>query len=419
MQRHLSLLALPFAASLYFAGCLSDSDGDGAFTPGTGGSAGAPTSGSGGSGGAASPDPSQNEANKDAAPNYVTYLDNLSTHPGCTKVGLDTRLGLGEAAGSGRGAYVAADIPNYPCAAKAYDATNVDPAKPIIILVHGNSSTPLDYDSFLAPTAPGAVVPQLSERLVAAGFRVYSADFRYDKVSDPADQMTGNPAKNFDHGWATPILQSLVGAVLQQFPDNKVSLVGFSLGATIIRDSLRRMHRAKLAPFARVQDLVLVAGANHGVSTFVGLCGDVNNPTNKTMRGAAACQLGDRGGYVPVPFLIPLNGPAGAFETPCIDGINAYGQAGVCGNNSVQYTTLVKEDPENGPLQDEFVSEASAALTGATNLTSPEKDSSGYFFTDVTLGTTMWSGSYAAFDDHYGALRSEAALTAIVTALSN
>src|SRR5688500_9097719 len=130
MRRHLSLLVLPIAASFYFAGCLSDSDGDGSSgsggsgntagsrTAGTGtaggsggapgGSGGAPTMGSGG--GTPGPDPSQNEANKDADPKYVTYLDNLATHPGCTKVGLETRPGQDNPPDP-RGGYTSADIP--------------------------------------------------------------------------------------------------------------------------------------------------------------------------------------------------------------------------------------------------------------------------------------------------------------------
>jgi pimeloyl-ACP methyl ester carboxylesterase len=443
MRRHLSLLiAFPLVASVYVAGCLSDSDSDGVSgaggaagssnnkgsggsgaTSGAGGSAtmgggGSTAAGSGGAGGDPGPDPSQNEANKDADPKYVSYRDDLTQHPGCTKDGLETRPGQGNPPDP-NGGYKSADIPGFPCAAKAYDATSVDPAKPIVILVHGNSSTPLDYEAFLYEGVAGPPLPQLSERLVAAGFRVYSADFRYDRVPDDVNL---NPAKNFDHGWAVPILQGMVRALMQQYPEQKVSMVGFSLGTTIIRDTLRRMHRAKEAPFARVKDLVLIAGGNHGVSTFVGptpntnLCGDVDNPVNPTLRGAAACQLGDRGSYVPVPFQIPLNGPEGAFETPCIDGVNAFGQAGVCGNNAVQYTTIVKEDPENGPLQDEFVSEGSAALKGANNLTVADKDPTRYFF-----GFPPMAGQteFAAFDDHYGALRSEAALTLIMAALND
>lgn len=428
MRRHLSLLiTLPLAASVYVAGCLSDSDSDGtsgaggasgstnAGTGGTGansGAGGSATMGSGGStaggsgggagaGGAPGPDPSQNEANKDADPKYVTYLDNLTQHPGCTVEGLKDRLNFDkEPAG-----YDAAVIPNYPCAAKAYDASNVNESKPIVVLVHGNSSTPMDYEKY--PAGSESAQLQLSERLVADGFRVYAADFRFDKVPFP-DPPSLNAAQNFDHGWATPILQSMLGALFQQYPDRKISLVGFSLGTTIIRDTMRRMHRANQHPFEHVKDLVLLAGGNHGVSSYTALCGNVDSPANPTLRGIVACQLGDIVAYTPVPFHVPLNGPDGAFEAPCVDGLTAYGQDNVCGNNAVQYTTIVMKDPTDGTIQDEFVSVTSSTLKGADNQTVEisDEDTSGYF-----LG--------GALNDHYGAVRSPKALDIIMSRLND
>ncbi|HEU4409359.1 MAG TPA: hypothetical protein VFS43_29135 [Polyangiaceae bacterium] len=430
MRRHLSLLlALPLAASFYVAGCLSDSDGAGASgaggasgtgtggstsTGGTGtggsgtggstvaGSGGGTTAGSAGSGGAPGPDPSTVEASKDADRKYVPYRDNLAEHPGCTKADLDTRKAFDGANAS----YTATEsIQGYPCAAKEYALPVAeDTTKPIVVLVHGNSSTPLDFEAF--PAGTGA--PQLSEQLVQNGFKTFAVDFRFDKNPDPQET---NPGRNIDHGWAVPILQSMTTALFQQYPDRKFSLVGFSLGTTVIRDTLRRMHREKKVPFSRIKDLVLLAGGNHGVSTFFGqqqLCVDVNNPKNPTMAGLAACQLGDRGSYVPVPFHVPLNGPDGAFETPCLDGVNAFGQAGVCGGNSVQYTTIVMKDEANGVYQDEFVSQGSSALKGATNLTVELEDQD---------PTTYFLGGF--FDDHYGALRSPKALGLILAALGD
>jgi hypothetical protein len=222
------------------------------------------------------------------------------------------------------------------------------------------------------------------------------------------DAQELNQAKNFDHGWTVPILQSLFGAVAAQFPDRKISLVGFSLGTTIIRDAMRRMHRLNQHPFERVKDLVLISGANHGVKTFTALCNDVDAPKNPSMAGAAACQLGDLTSYVPVPFHIPNNGPDGAYEAPCVDGSTAYGQAGVCGGNAVQITTLVQGDPPNGTPQDEFVSQGSAALAGTTNLTVDlaDVDPTGYFATGL-------------YKNHYGALRSAKALGLIMGVLND
>jgi hypothetical protein len=186
------------------------------------------------------------------------------------------------------------------------------------------------------------------------------------------------------------------------FPTRKISIVGFSLGPTIIRDALRRLHRRNVKPFERIKTLVFAAGANHGVSTFRKLCGP-----NKTMRGRVACELGDRTAYQPTEFLKPLNGPNGAFETPCADGKTAYGQTGVCGNNAVKYFTVVMKDVKEGTFQDEFVSEGSSRLNGAENRTVElsDNDESGYFYNGL-------------FKNHYGAIRSEPGLQMIMDVLS-
>lgn len=330
-----------------------------------------------------STDPSDNPASADAP--SVKYRD-LASHPGCTTDGL---------------AYPAAQIPGYKCAAKAYPVVNEDTKKPIVLLVHGNSSTPADFEKF--PADDANAMPQLSERLSQQGFRVYAVDLRIDKVDDPnQNNDTENAAKNYDHGWAVPIVQHFVDSVLTAFPDRKISMVSFSVGPTVVRDALRRLHRAKKAPFARIASLVYAAGAHHGVSTYRKLCS-----SNPTMRGRITCELGDRTAFEPTDFSKPLNGPDGAFETPCADGNTAYGQQGVCGNHAVKYTTVVMQDIKEGTYQDEFVSEGSSALKGADNHTVPldANDPTGYFYKGL-------------FKNHYGALRSEAALTIIMNALS-
>jgi hypothetical protein len=181
-----------------------------------------------------------------------------------------------------------------------------------------------------------------------------------------------------------------------------VSIVSFSVGSTIVRDALRRLHRAKKKPFERIDLLALAAGGHHGVSTFRKLCG-----ANPTMRGRIACELGDRTAFVDTAFSKPLNGPGGAWETPCLDGDTAYGQAGVCGGNKVRYLTLVMRDIKEGTFQDEFVSEAASALMGADNQTVEltDVDETGYFFNGL-------------FKNHQGAIRSEKALGILVKALS-
>jgi hypothetical protein len=174
----------------------------------------------------------------------------------------------------------------------------------------------------------------------------------------------------------------------------------------VVRDALRRLHRAGKQPFARIRDLVFASGGHHGVSTFRKLCIDPTNPSNVTMAGHCACEMGDRQAFTPTTFDTPLNGPGGAFETPCLDGSTAYGQSGVCGGNAVRYTTIVMRDISQGTYQDEFVSEAAAALQGADNqkLQLTDQDQTGYFYSPL-------------FKNHFGSIRSEAGLTAITTAL--
>jgi pimeloyl-ACP methyl ester carboxylesterase len=330
-------------------------------------------------------------SNNPASADGIEYRD-LKTHPGFTTDGLETRATT---------PYKAANIPGYDGAAKEYVTPNVDPAKPIVILVHGNSSTPADWETFAKDPNQ---TPMLSERLVAAGYKVYAVDFRYDKVDDPhQNNDTENAGLNFNHGWATPILENMLEAMIKNNPDKKISLVGFSLGSTIIRDALRRLHRRGVKPFEHVKSVVLGSGAHHGVSTFRKLCGP-----NPTMRGKVACELGDRTSYQPTDFLKPLNGPDGAFETPCADGNTAFGQSGVCGGNKVSYTTIVMKDIKEGSYQDEFVSEGSSALKGANNLKVEltDNDLSGYFYNGL-------------FKNHYGAIRSEAGLKLIMQALGN
>ena len=367
-------LGCALAATTLATGCLTSNVG--------------PTSdaGTGEASAAVAGDPTKNEANKDA----ITYRS-LDGHPGCTTVGLDTRKA---------GSYVPATIRGYRCAAKAYPLVNEDTGKPIVLLMHGNSSTPGDWEKF--PADKPDALPMLADRLSAQGFRVLAVDVRYDKSDDPTgNNKTENAGQNFDHGWAEPILEHFIDSVMTAFPDRQLSLVAFSVGPTMARDAMRRLHREGKKPYERFKDFVFAAGAHHGVSSFRALCG-----ANPTMRGKIACELGDLTAYTPTTFLAPLNGPNGAWETPCADADTAYGQKGVCGGHKVTYTTVVMQDIKDGSYQDEFVSQGSSKLNGATNLTVglTDNDLSNYFYNGL-------------FKNHMGSIRSEAALKIIVKAL--
>jgi len=315
----------------------------------------------------------------------LSYRDDLSIHPACNTTGLT---------------YTAATITGYTCAAKEYafpQGVSEDTKKPIVLLFHGNSSDPRDFETY---SGDSAQTPMLSERLVAAGFKTYAVDFRTKTVDDSS---TDNPAQNFDHGWATPVAEHFIESVMKANPNRKVSMVGFSLGSTIIRDALRRLAVKGGFDWSRVQDLVLAAGANHGVSTYRMYCG-----VNASMKSAVACQLGDRTAYTPTDFLSLVNGDADAWDTPCADGEHAFGVAGQCYGHKVQYTTIVMHDISQGTYQDEFVSEASAHLDGADNqfIETTESDQTGWFYAP-------------AFSDHFGSIRSEHALQIAMDALSN
>ena len=339
-------------------------------------------------------------------------------HPGCSTVGL---------------AYTAASIPDYSCAAKEYDfpdGVTEDDTKPIVILVHGNSDSPAGYEGFLLEnpdpetlgfTPDAEQRDQLAELLPAAGYRTIAVDMRIDLVDDSPSADGGNFAKNIDHGWAVPITQELIKQVMIANPDRKVSIVGFSLGATVVRDALRRLFVQNqdgewdVNVFSRLQDVIVASGAHHGVKTFADLCGK-----NTTMSGTVTCEMGQRNTYTQTEFHTPLNGPSmfsagqafgGWYETPCAEGDYAFGLRDACGGNTVQYTTITMADIESGTQQDEFVSEHASRLYPlecANNIVTGlnDFDTSGYFFNGFLR-------------NHFGGVRSAASLVHITTALAD
>lgn len=339
-------------------------------------------------------------------------------HPGCTTADL---------------AYEPAAIPGFPCAAREFpfpDGTVEDTSKPIVILVHGNSESPTGWMKFVHADPSSLDFPadttardQLAELLPARGFRTIAIDLRTDKVDDPPSpegEDTGNTPRNMDHGWAVPLTEELIRRVIDENPDREIAVVGFSLGATVVRDSLRRLWVEWLDgdlatnPFAVVTDVVVASGAHHGVVSFASQCG-----ANFTMRGTVTCEMGQRNQYTQTAFHRPLNGPSiegeseigGWWETPCADGDYAFGRRGVCGARPVHYTTITMQDLDNGSQQDEFVSEHASRLyptACADNLLDGlnDFDTSGYFYNGF-------------FRNHYGSVRSEAGLAKVLAALED
>lgn len=321
----------------------------------------------------------------------IDYRD-LSNHPGCSTADLT---------------YTNATIAGYNCAAREFTGTE-DTTKPIVLLIHGNSDSPSSWMAYESGGACGEPGPtegddMLAEELAAAGYKVLALDMRYLLGDDPAgNNDTENAAKNMDHGWGVPLAQHFIGSVLEAYPDRQISIIGFSMGVTVARDAVRRLTiNDEVAVLPRIDDMIMLAGANHGVSSYP-LCA-----TNPTMRGQVTCEMGDRAAYSPTEFMTPLNGPDGAYETPCSDGLTAW-ERPVCDGHSVEYTTIVMEDLGAGEQQDAFVSEASSALNGADNQTIglDDVDQSNYFFCGF-------------FKNHYGAARSDAARAIILNRLAD
>jgi pimeloyl-ACP methyl ester carboxylesterase len=353
-------------------------------------------------------------------------------------------------------------VPGFTCAAKEYTGGTVDTTKPIIILVHGNSASPNSWEEytntglkdgdpntdgiqltsasqfqFTADDPAKAPRKMLASKLVAAGYRVIAVDFRTDLVpylknanlsAGPTDPGYGDAAGNIDHGWAVPILQSLLKSVISANPNQKISLVGHSLGTTVIQDALRRTYNEFKAgtfatnPFSKVKGVVLASGAIHGVSK-----GTVNCTTYTTMRGKVNCEMGDRDNYKETDFHKGNNGPQDLFAVPCADGSYAYNKQSECGGNAVKWFTTTIKDSTGATLRDEFVSQAAARINMddydvttdtvkdpecVVNNVNPVEayDTSGYF---------MDIGTYQGFlANHFGSIRSDAGMTFILDALT-
>lgn len=376
------------------------------------------------------------------------YRDDLANHRGCTpRPAYDGTtqtepLVRNVTNDATRPASTPANIPGYTCAANEWTQPNEDTSKPIVILVHGNSSGVGSWEEYVSNTKKGTSInlptagagggsfvadstarAQLASKLIAQGYRVYGFDARSDLILNPNDpQNSGNTPSNFDHGWTVPMLQSMIRAVMVANPTRKVSLVGHSLGVTEIRDALRRLFVAygkdpenNPNPFAQVKDLVYLSGANHGVAAGGTICvNPVPESNSIQMRLYVNCELGDRDAFQPTYFSVPITGANDAFTTPCADGNTAFGQADACDGNTVEFTTIVMEDKPGGTLQDEFVSEASAALNSGQPIDNHtiglgDYDTSAYFAETI-------EGFLA---NHFGSARSTVGTDYIVQKLGD
>ena len=334
----------------------------------------------------------------------------LDAHPGCTTGGLYYGAGaaspddpiwssLFQLGDEAAGKVWRDSKGHFKCAAKVYDGVE-DTAKPVVLLIQGNSIRPHTWEKFtatadfncIACSEYGAEIDaaprdQLAEKLVARGYKTIAVDKRADMITSQFGQMgealnsmdcandpNNNCAHNMDHGWATPIVQNFVEAALLEYSgERKLSFVAHSMGVPTLRDALRRIYLRyaeasdswSINPFAHIKDVILLSGANHGVGNYDGspaggghrYCDEYEH-----MKGKIVCEMGSRASYTQTYHAAPLNGPEGLFETPCADGDYAFGETEACGGNVVEYTTLVMKDLEGGTQQDKYVSEHASKL---------------------------------------------------------
>ncbi|MEO0592187.1 MAG: alpha/beta hydrolase [Myxococcota bacterium] len=368
-----------------------------------------------------------------------TYRDDLDAHVGCVPKAVPYTGTNAEPFSIDNTANVPsgdqASITGYPCAAKEYDQDSEDTELPIVVLVHGNSSGPTTWEEYgrgdiagteittgfgFPFTVDSDVREMLASKLVNLGYRVIAFDARVDLVATEdgfnADQATGNAFQNIDHGWAVPMLQSLIRAVMTNNANREVSLIGHSLGATVIRDALRRLYNESVAgtagavnPFTQLQDVVLLSGANKGVRRGGELC----NLFPGQMSGTVTCEMGDLLAFQPTYFTRANNGPDELYTTPCADGDFAFGDTDACGDNVVEYTTITMDDFEGENFRDEFINEDSSRLNNDGCIDNvivslDAFDSSGYYF----LTTNGF------FANHFGSARSDIGMDRILDALS-
>lgn len=196
-------------------------------------------------------------------------------------------------------------------------------------------------------------------------------------------------------------------------PGRRISLVGHSLGASSIRDALRRLWLARdtsgVNPLALVQDVVLLSGAAHGTRF-----GNLGCSSYGHMRGKIGCELGERSFFLETYFTRPLNGPDEVWGTPCADGWYAWGVDDACGGNVVEYSTLVMEDIFFGSYREEHSSEASSAMgvdgcAENETITLADYDTSAFF-------TTNFPG---LFPNHLGPVRSNAGILRVLQKLAD
>ena len=161
-------------------------------------------------------------------------------HPGCSIDGLS---------------YTPASIPGYACAAREFpfpDGTTEDTTKPIVILVHGNSESPTGWMKFLHPDPSSLMFPGRHRRARSARRAAARARLPHDRGrhAHRSDRRPEQPRGQGHRQHAEELRPRLDGAAPRGADQARrdrepgspaLAVVGFSLGATTVRDALRRL----------------------------------------------------------------------------------------------------------------------------------------------------------------------------------
>ncbi|MCS6806440.1 MAG: fibronectin type III domain-containing protein [Acidobacteriota bacterium] len=195
-----------------------------------------------------------------------------------------------------------------------------------IIFVHGNNesarfwlgesySLARLFGNFVTPVpiiSAGEVQAQnFFERFIAEGYTPaelwamsYLGRDGVNNFSDFASASIGH-----SHAANVPDVGAFIEAVLAYTGAEKVDIVAHSLGVTIVREWIRQQLSRGADPLSKLDDLVFIAGANHGAH----FCGF---PYVRGTEPPSLLQLCQEVGQPDSPFLRALN----ANETPQSNG---------------------------------------------------------------------------------------------------
>ncbi|RMG47822.1 MAG: hypothetical protein D6723_15810 [Acidobacteria bacterium] len=199
-----------------------------------------------------------------------------------------------------------------------------------IIFVHGNGETALYWRGlsyaiprllgrFLGPEpipGGGTIQPEdIIARFIDEGYtpaELWALSYLgHDGINDGRDLI--GSSFGHSHEANTPDVGAFIEAVLDYTGAAKVDIIAHSLGVTLVRDWIRRERDRGHDVLSRLDDVVFIAGPNHGTH----FCGF---PFIKGTEPASLVTLCEEVGRADSPFLRALN----ADETPQVDGRPRY-----------------------------------------------------------------------------------------------